>query len=108
MKGRHPSRSTGDFEAHGAMLDRIGAEYVFVRTPSDMPKVVDGRDPARRRKPPRNGNFWLKKAYRQKLLLAHANPAGGRKSLARALAQSCWPAKFAIPHSRRWPSPTSR
>jgi 5'-phosphate synthase pdxT subunit len=29
----------GDFEAHGAMLDRIGAEYVFVRTPSDMQGV---------------------------------------------------------------------
>jgi 5'-phosphate synthase pdxT subunit len=29
----------GDFEAHGATLARIGVEYVFVRTPSDMDGV---------------------------------------------------------------------
>src|SRR6267378_3453857 len=29
----------GDFEAHGATLDRIGVEYVFVRTPNDMQGV---------------------------------------------------------------------
>jgi 5'-phosphate synthase pdxT subunit len=29
----------GDFEAHGAMLARIGVEYVFVRTPRDMDGV---------------------------------------------------------------------
>ena len=30
----------GDFEAHGATLERMGVEHVFVRTPSDM----DGLD----------------------------------------------------------------
>ena len=29
----------GDFEAHGATLARIGVEYTFVRTPSDMDGV---------------------------------------------------------------------
>jgi 5'-phosphate synthase pdxT subunit len=29
----------GDFEAHGATLARMGVEYVFVRTPSDMDGV---------------------------------------------------------------------
>jgi pyridoxal 5'-phosphate synthase pdxT subunit len=31
----------GDFEAHGAMLERMGVEHVFVRTPRDM-DGVDG------------------------------------------------------------------
>jgi 5'-phosphate synthase pdxT subunit len=29
----------GDFEAHGATLERMGVEHVFVRTPSDMDGV---------------------------------------------------------------------
>src|ERR1700733_2279873 len=29
----------GDFEAHGTMLARLGAEYVFVRKPPDLDRV---------------------------------------------------------------------
>ena len=29
----------GDFEAHGAMLARMGIEHVFVRTPRDLDGV---------------------------------------------------------------------
>jgi 5'-phosphate synthase pdxT subunit len=29
----------GDFEAHGKMLERLGVEYVFIRTPAELAEV---------------------------------------------------------------------
>ena len=90
----------GDFEAHAAMLARMGVESVFVRTPSDM-DGVDADNPARRRKhhaveissrggPGQDVACACRSRRRDFRHMRRGHPAGPRSSQSRAaIAGTC-------------------
>ena len=91
----------GDYEAHARMLDRLGADYSFVRTPQEAEQA--GRhDSARRRKHHhaevpagrRPGGAaavrWPRAAARSWHLRGHHSP-GARSALARRRPRSVSP-----------------
>ena len=90
----------GDYEAHARMLERLGADYILVRTPQEAAQVDAMILPG-------GESTTMLKFLKEEGLEAPLRALAARGGLfsAPAPAPFCWPAKCALPRRSRsaWP-----